>query len=125
MDLERWFRNVFYWIFSKRFFENKGALNDAMRFAIEYPYPQSDIAFEKQVKAIEEFNCQENLPNIKVKTWIICGKEDLLFPPEESIRVLQTIPRTNVSLVEDAAHSIHMENPKAFTDCVSHFLSNC
>ena len=125
MDLERWFRNVFYWMFSKRFFENKETLNDAVRFKIEYPYPQSDIAFEKQVKAIKEFNCQQRLPSIKPKTLIVCGKEDLLFPPEESIKVLQVIPRTSVSLIEDAAHSIHMENPKAFTECVLHFLTNC
>jgi pimeloyl-ACP methyl ester carboxylesterase len=125
MDLERWFRNVFFWIFSKRLFENKEALNDAVRFAIEYLYPQSDIALEKQVRAIKEFNCRERLPSIKPRTLIICGKEDLLFPPEDSIKVLQGIPRTSVSLIEGAAHSIHMENPKAFTECISHFLNNC
>ncbi len=124
MDLERWFRNTFYWIFSRCFFENKETLSDAVRFAIEYPYPQSSIAFEKQVKAIKEFNCQKSLPSIKPKTLIIFGKEDLLFPPEENIKVLQAIPSTNVSLIANAAHSIHMENPKAFTDCVSYFLSN-
>lgn len=125
MDLECWFRNVFYWIFSKRFFEDQGALNDAVRFAIEYPYPQSRIAFKKQVSAIKEFSCLEDLPSIKLKTMILCGKKDLLFPPEESIRVLQAIPGSTFSLIEDAAHSIHMENPKAFTDCVLNFLSNC
>jgi pimeloyl-ACP methyl ester carboxylesterase len=125
MDLEHWFRNVFYWIFSRRLFENEGTLNDAVRFAIEYPYPQSDIAFEKQVKAIEEFDCQKSLSSIEPKTLIVFGKEDLLFPPEESIKALQAIPRASVSLIEDAAHSVHIENPKAFTRCVSHFLSNC
>jgi pimeloyl-ACP methyl ester carboxylesterase len=125
MDLERWFRNVFYWIFSKRLFENKETLDDAVRFAIKYPYPQGDIAFEKQVKAIKEFDCQEKLPSIKAETLIMCGKEDLLFPPEDSVKVLQGITRTSVFLVEDAAHSIHMENPKAFTKRISHFVSNC
>ncbi|MEJ2695991.1 MAG: alpha/beta hydrolase [Candidatus Sulfobium sp.] len=125
MDLELWFRNVFYWIFSRHLFENNRTLNDTMQFAIEYPYPQSVIAFEKQVKAIEQFNCQKSLPSIKPKTLIVCGKEDLLFPPEESIKVLQAIPRTSISLIEDAAHSMHVESPKAFTDCVLHFLSNC
>ena len=125
MEPEQWFRNLFYWIFSKRLFENKEALNAAIRFAIEYPYPQSDIAFENQIKAIEEFNCQQKLPAIKAETLVICGKEDLLFPFEESIEILRAIPRTSVSLIEDAAHSIHMENPKAFVECISRFLSNC
>jgi len=125
MDLDCWFRSIFYWIFSRRFFENKETLNDAVRLAIEYPYPQSDIAFERQVRAIKGFNCQERLPSIKAKTLIICGKEDLLFPPEDSIRVLQGIPGTSVFLVEDAAHSIHIENPKAFTKSITNFVSNC
>jgi len=124
MDLELWFRNIFYWIFTRQFFENKDTLNSALRYAIEYPYPQSAAAFEKQVKATREFDCRERLQSITQKTLIICGKEDLLFPPEESINVLQSIPETTVSIIEDAAHSIHMENPKAFTDCVLHFLNN-
>ena len=124
MNLELWFRNIFYWIFSGRFFENKVALDAAMRFALEYPYPQSAVAFEKQVEAANLFNCKDSLAYIKQKTLIICGKEDLLFPPEDSINVLQAIPETGVAIIEDAAHSIHMENPGAFTDCVLHFLSN-
>ncbi|WP_226876390.1 alpha/beta fold hydrolase [Microbulbifer hainanensis] len=124
MDAEHWFRNVFYWIFSKHFFENRETFNDALRFAVEYPYPQSDVAFEKQVNAIGEFNCRDKLPDINARTLLISGKEDLLFPPEECIKVLQAIPSTSVCLIENAAHSIHMENPTAFTDCVLHFLRN-
>ncbi len=122
MDRALWFRNLFYWIFSPRFFENREALNEAVRFAVEYPYPQSDIAFEKQVEALQGFDCRASLPGVQQETLIICGKEDLLFPPEESIRVLKAIPRNRVCLIEDAGHAIHMENPKAFTECVLRFL---
>ena len=124
MDLEHWFRNIFFWIFSRRFFENKKLLSDAVQYAIEYPYPQSSAAFAKQVRAIEAFDCQKSLSSIKQHTLLVCGKEDLLFPPEESIKVLQAIPGASVSVIEDAAHSIHIENTRAFTDCVSHFMNN-
>ncbi|WP_323844961.1 alpha/beta hydrolase [Microbulbifer magnicolonia] len=122
MDAELWFRNLFYWIYSKRFFENRETLESAVRLAIEYPYPQSETAFEKQVTAISAFNCQAMLSGIRAKTLIINGTEDLIFPPGDSIAVLQAIPSTSVCLVEDAAHTIHMENPRAFTDCVLQFL---
>lgn len=122
MDLEWWFRNIFYWIFSRRFFDDEEALHGALRFAVDYPYPQADIAFERQVEAIRAFHCQEELPNIQSRTLIISGTQDLLFPPGESISLLQAIPRTTVCLIEDAAHAAHMEKPKAFTDCVAHFL---
>ncbi len=124
LDSELWFRNLFYWLFSKRFFEDTKALTDAVRLAVEYPYPQSVIALEKQVNAIMEFNCQEHLSKIEAKTLIICGKEDLLFPPEDSIKVLQAIPRARAALIENAPHAIHVEYPQAFTDRILHFLSN-
>ena len=55
MDPEQWFRNIFYWLFSARFFEDEPAVSDALRLAIEYPYPQSAIAFRNQVKAIANY----------------------------------------------------------------------
>lgn len=122
MDVEHWFRNLYYWIFSKRFFENRETLDNAVRFSIEYPYPQSDTAFEKQVNAISEFNCQENLAGIQANTLIISGKEDLLFLPRGSVEVLQAIPKSRACLVKSAAHTIHMEYPEAFADCVLQFL---
>lgn len=119
----RWFRNMFYWIFSRRFFENPETLDQAVRFALEYPYPQSDIAFEKQVSAIGSFNCREGLSAIKSETLLIFGKEDLLFPPEQSIQALGAISGAQISVIEDAAHAMHVENPGAFTDCILHFLT--
>ncbi len=124
MDLERWFQNIFYWIFSARFFEDQNAVNEAARFAVEYPYPQSLIAFINQIKAIEEFNCLEDLPGIRIKTMILYGSGDLLFPPQENLKMLQAIPDSTYSLIKDAAHSIHMEQPQAFTECVMDFLSH-
>jgi len=124
MDPELWFRNMFYWIFSKRFFDNREAVNDAIRFALEYPYPQSNVAFRNQVGAITEFNCINELSGITSKTMIICGKEDLVFPPEEVDRLLKAIPDAAYSLIPNAAHSIHMENPEAFTNCILDFLFN-
>jgi len=124
MDPELWFRNMFYWIFTKRFFDNREAVNDAIRFALEYPYPQSNVAFRNQVGAITEFNCINELSGITSKTMIICGKEDLVFPPEEVDRLLKAIPDAAYSLIPNAAHSIHMENPEAFTNCILDFLFN-
>lgn len=122
MDLESWFRNIFYWIFTRRFFEDRDNLKAALRFAVEYPYPQSKAAFRNQVNAIGEFKCLEGLPGITLRTLVLCGKEDLMFPPEESIDALQAIPGAAFSVIGDAAHSIHMENPGAFTERVLGFI---
>ena len=60
-----WFRNIFYWIFTARFFENEAALEEALRYALEYPYPQSAAAFGNQVKAVAGFDCTRSLCRIK------------------------------------------------------------
>jgi pimeloyl-ACP methyl ester carboxylesterase len=123
MDLRLWFRNIFYWIYSRNFFENEATLNEAIQLAIEYPYQQSKEAFRKQVEAIAAFNCLQALPNITSKTLVVSGKEDLLFRPEECIILSERIPGAQFSLIEKAAHSIHMEYLEAFTGRILHFLS--
>ncbi len=122
MDLGMWFRTIFYWIFSRRFFENDAAVNDAVRFAIEYPYPQSAAAFRNQVKAMTSYDGTEDLSRVRAKTMVISGKEDLLFPTGESSDLARAIPRAYLSVISNAAHSIHMERPQAFTNCVLDFL---
>lgn len=122
MDMRLWFKNIFYWIFSRGFFENAAAVDNAVQFAIKYPYPQSAIAFRNQVKAIAGYNGTEDLPRVRSKTLAISGKEDLLFPARECADFARAIPGADFSVIDNAAHSIHMEQPKAFTDCVLDFL---
>ncbi|MCL5023447.1 MAG: alpha/beta hydrolase [Nitrospirae bacterium] len=122
MDPKMWFRNIFYWIFSARFFDNEEAVTEAIRFALEYPYPQSRNAFRNQIKAIADFNCTEELSRITSRTMVIGGKEDLFFPPEVCAKLAQAIPGAVFSLIDNAAHSLHMDNPQAFTDSVLDFL---
>lgn len=123
MDLRLWFRSIFYWLFTRRFFENEAAVQEAIRSAVDYPYPQSEDAFAKQVEAIADFNCTEDLPSITSKTMVIAGKEDILMPPEMCAETAKAIPNAGFALIEDAAHSIHMEQPRAFAECVLKFIS--
>ena len=124
MKKEFWFRNFFYWIFSKRFFENRDALNDAVRLSIEYPYQQTASAFRNQVQAINMYNCLEELSGIRAKTMVICGMEDLLFSPEEISGIFPAIPVVKFSFIDHAAHAIFMERPGEFVKTVAFFLSN-
>jgi pimeloyl-ACP methyl ester carboxylesterase len=97
-------------------------VSEAVRFAVEYPYPQDKAAFRKQVEAIAGFDCSPRLAAISSQALIIHGIEDLLFPPEQSAKALQTIPKASTCRIENAAHSIHLENPEGFTQAVLDFL---
>ena len=122
MDTRIWFRNIFNWLFTEDFLQNEVALDAALDYAVDYPYPQSSIAFRKQIEAIAEFNCYEQLSNIKTKTLIIGGEKDILFPADTIASLAESMPESTFSLIENAAHSIHMEQPQLFLDVVLDFL---
>jgi len=119
-----WFRNIFYWIFSKHFFKDPDTVSTAVRLATEYPYPQTKTAFKNQVNAIKEFHCLKNLADIKSETLVIFGKEDLLFTPKENSKILHAIPRAESIFIARAAHSVQTERPKVFIKHVQAFLDS-
>ncbi len=123
MHPELWFRSLFYWLFSQHFFDQKDALSCAVQFAVEYPYQQSKTAFKNQISAIRAFNCLSDLADISAKTLIISGKEDLLFPPQQSAERLQAIPNAVVASIEQAGHAPFVEKPEEFVKCIETFLN--
>ena len=118
-----WFRNIFYWIFSPTFFNDKAMFNQAVKMAIDYPYPQTNNSFENQVKAISTFNCVAQIKTIKASTLIVFGENDLLFPHSETIELFKNISKAKTITIPKTAHSIHMENPEEFSKIVIDFMS--
>jgi len=123
IDPELWFRQIFTWIFSARFFEDEKTVGEAVRLAIEYPYPQTPAAFRNQVRAIAAFDSTANLSRIRAGTLVLAGTEDLLFPVPRCEGLARGIPDARFARIEGVAHSLHMENPGAFTEIVLDFLS--
>jgi len=124
MKPELWFRNLFYWIFTKRFFEDEETLNTAVQMSIDYPYAQSKVAYKNQINAIKEFDCFDELSGITIKTLVVNGDEDMLFSPDESYGGLKIIPGTKFSFIEGAAHSVFIEKPNEFVKIVKDFFEN-
>ena len=124
MSTELWFRNMFYWIFSKKFFENEELLNATVKMAIDYPYPQSKTAFANQINSIRNFNLTADILSVKAKTLVLGGEEDLLFSPDEVYNNLKSIQGAKFSFIEGAAHSVFMEKPTEFVKVVNDFLDN-
>jgi pimeloyl-ACP methyl ester carboxylesterase len=123
MDPETWFRELFCWIFTERFFEDQDALDEAVRIAIDYPFPQSPQAFNNQVKALASYNGSQYLEKISNSTLVITGREDLLYPMETARILAANIPGANLAIIDGAAHALFTEQPKTFTDHVLAYLS--
>ena len=121
MDWAPWYREVFQWIFTKRLLDNPAQLDVAVQYAVDYPYPSTLEDVRAQARAILDFDRRVDLPGLQARTLVLCGAEDILFPPEES-RELEAIPGARTEIVNGAAHSIHMEQPEAFVRSVLGFL---
>jgi len=123
-DRAAWFRNIFFWIFTEPFFHDQRAVDLAVHGLLHDPWPQSPQAFRRQVEAIAEWNGADLLGRIAAPTRVITGDRDLLFPLENASRLVQLIADAHLVVIEEAAHSIHMEQPQAFLRSVADFLAS-
>lgn len=117
-----WFENLFLWLFTDSFLNDKQQVKAAVKFALDYPYQQPAIAFKNQVEAIKSFDMSENISEIAAKTLIINGKEDRIFSPQFSYDSLKSIPNRKFEVIENSAHSIFLEQPDLFCKSVLNFL---
>jgi pimeloyl-ACP methyl ester carboxylesterase len=124
LDLKIWFRSIFYWVLSERFFEDEKAVDDAVQFEVDYPYPPNAVSFRKQADEIAAFNYTDKLPAIAAQTLVIGGDEDLLFPVQMCKDLAMKIPGAVFKVQDKAAHSIYLEDPHAFIRTVLNFLFN-
>ena len=118
-----WFRNLFYWLFSRGFFQNPTKVEAAVKLAVEYTYPPGKTAFARQVAAIANFDGHALASRIHAKTLVLAGKEDLLFDVDECTALARAITDAQIVALDGAAHAIHMQDPRTFTDCITRFLS--
>ena len=123
IDRGLWFRNLFYWVFTSRFFDDRKAVDALVQLASGYPYQQTPEALANQVRAIAAFDGTAALARLRARTLVIAGSEDLLFPLAASAAFARSIPHATFAPVDGAAHSIPMEQPQAFAELVLEFLA--
>jgi len=124
MEMEFWFRNLFYWIFTEKFFESPDLVAENIKFAIEYPYPQSLEGFKEQVELICNFDMRENMGQIDKNALIVSGSQDILFPPGDVFHAFSTLKKAEFKIINRTAHSLFIENPTDFIKNIMGFLKS-
>ncbi len=117
-----WFRMLFQWLFRPAFFADPRRVADAARLAAAYPYPQSTAAFRAQLAAAID-GAPRDSGTIAARTLILCGSLDQLIDPAVSRASYAQVPGALSLNLEDAAHSLHWDQPAAFTEAVLAFLA--
>ncbi|MGP3667807.1 MAG: alpha/beta fold hydrolase [Candidatus Bathyarchaeota archaeon] len=74
-------------------------------------------------EACDKFDIMDQIANIKVKTLIICGSEDVLTPVKYSKYLNEKIANSVLRIVEGSGHMVMLEKPKEFNRTLEEFLN--
>ncbi len=122
-DNERdWFKLLFHFLFSSEFFADAQRVDDAASAALAYPHTQSIAAFTAQCNALPSFLEPLDLSGIHFPCLTLTGQNDKLFSPEMMRQSYTSMPHVEQQVIDNAAHSVHWENPADFASCVLAFL---
>jgi pimeloyl-ACP methyl ester carboxylesterase len=118
---EDWFRLLYQWLFSEKFFRNEDAVAAAAAASTAYPHRQSPGDFARQVAAIERGE-NVDLAQVRCDVLAISGDIDLLAPPGAVEDLHRRVPNFSHERLIGAAHSIHWEVPQSVAAAVTGFL---
>lgn len=118
---EGWFRLLFQWLFSDRFFRNEANVAAAAESSVTYPFRQRPEDFLRQVRAVEHLP-DVDLGAIGCPVLAIAAGMDLLIPPEAVERGHEGIADCRMVTIPNAAHSVHWEAPEAVARAITEFL---
>ncbi len=80
-------------------------------------------SLSRQQEAIETWGgTAGRLFALKASTLLLCGKEDILVPPENSLKMAELLPDASVKIVPSAGHGLMFQDPDTFTLLVLRFL---
>jgi len=119
---ELFLREFLFWIFTPEFFNNNENVDSAIKYLLDYPYPITLDGFRRQVEALNKFTSQGRLDRIKAETLVLAGRKDILITSKEVENLSGKISNAKAVYLENAAHSIHMEEAESFIKSIVDFL---
>lgn len=72
--------------------------------------------------ALREADLREAARQVKAKTLVLCGSEDLATPPQLGRELAETLPNARFELIEQAAHLPCIEQPETMALKIGRFL---
>ncbi len=84
--------------------------------------PIAPDIFQRQVKAILNFNICLKLKKVTVPTLIIHGKKDILIPYENADIIAKRIPNSKVILLDNSAHIFFQPDSAKVINYIKEFL---
>jgi pimeloyl-ACP methyl ester carboxylesterase len=122
-DRADWYQELFAWIFSEGFLGSAAAVRAAARLAADYPLAPTPAEFRSQVEALAARDAFAELSAVAHPTLVLAAQDDRLVLPREAQALAAALPCGTYPELPQAAHAMHLEQPKAFLAAVHAFLS--
>ncbi|MBR9863342.1 MAG: alpha/beta hydrolase [Rhodobacteraceae bacterium] len=119
-----WLRNLFPWFMSPAFFSDPANLDASIAASYAYPFAQTTDSMQLQLEALTGFDAAPYVKPLPCRAQAILGANDLLFNEADAKEALAPIPNLTISTIEDAAHSIHWEQPHKVAEALRSFALN-
>lgn len=74
------------------------------------------------LQAMQTWSGEASLAHIHCPTLVLWGDNDRTYTWTQTQTLWQTIPHSNLAVVPNCAHAVHMENPKVFNQITEEFL---
>ncbi len=101
---------------------HRNVVEEYMSLKLDRPTPPE--VKRSQMAAILQHDTFDRLSSLKIPTLIITGREDRLILPENSIRLWEQIPDSELVILPRAAHLFMMEQAKATNESVVRFIKS-
>lgn len=96
------------------------------------PYPECAAIAEAStlpailagLEAMQNWSGVDHLPQIACPTLIVWGDSDRTYARPQIEQLWQEIPTSNLAVVPNAAHAVHMERPRLFNQLIEGFLTH-
>lgn len=85
-------------------------------------YEARDPIIKETFKKVINEDLIDILPKIKVPTYLLWGKDDLMIPPKHAYIMAEKIPDSKLEIIEKAGHRLPYGQPEIFVEKVTEFL---
>ncbi|MES1024580.1 alpha/beta hydrolase [Gloeocapsa sp. BRSZ] len=123
LDPEAYFYVVLPWAVSEDFYTTPGAIEAALKFQLEYPFPPTPHGLYHQSRAIINSDTLDRLEEITCPTLVLVSQQDILTPLKFSQELAQGIPNAELVILKRGGHDFIIDAPDAVATAMLNFLA--
>lgn len=111
------------WSYSGHYLSKKNRLNQLVNRRINHPYPTSFDSINRQINALQLFDSNMYLMNIKAPCLVTGSDQDRLCMEHETRALAAGIPHAHYVLFKNCGHLPQVEYPQRLTAVIRDFVS--